>query len=162
MSPTDGLSRRMTNHSGFHGKVSTGGDDDDPSVDLPEGLQPEPDNQQTGARTSNRPAAAAPKQVSPMSAVDYRTKQENWARSTKEFVQKTLFPYIIFTNKDDKIRFGSDIQKIVCKSCDVREEYQELFWNEMGGQTVCRHAMGQRRTTVSNAVRDRVKGTYHD
>ena len=71
--------------------------------------------------------------------------------------------FVVFTNRDEMITMGSDVQKIVCsRGVKIDPAYQSLFWNQMGGQNVCRHAMATKRTTVCNAIRDRFKGEPQD
>ena len=111
--------------------------------------------------TAEAGSGGAAQGVVRMTSEEFERMKKLWSRSARDFVQKNLFPFVVFVNKDEKIEYGSAIQKLVCDRGMVMDvEFQKLFWNEMGGMEVCRNAMATRRTTVCNALRDKIKGTW--
>ena len=79
-------------------------------------------------------------------------RYKRWAHAVHDYVASDLFKYVQFINRDEDVMFGSDIQKVVCKTCGVPPGDQLQFWTNVGNDKV-QEVMKRKRQTVTTAFR---------
>jgi hypothetical protein len=71
---------------------------------------------------SRSPGGASPHEVDNDSVTtesQKRLKHGRWTVAVRQHITIALFRHVQFVNRDEDIEFGSGIQKIVCKECDI-------------------------------------------
>jgi hypothetical protein len=77
-----------------------------------------------------------------------------WTMAVRQYVSVDLFKYVQFVNRDEDIQYGSDIQKIICKTCNIPEEERQGYWESCGRDEVL-EVMGRRRQAVAASIKMR-------
>ena len=70
----------------------------------------------------------------------------------QDYVSVDLCRYVQFINRDEYVMFGSDVQKVVCKSCGIPVEDQLDFWTNVGSDKV-QEVMKRKRQTIGTSFR---------
>lgn len=76
------------------------------------------------------------------------------------YVAGDLFRYVQFINRDRDIEFGSNIQKIVCKECNIPELEQREYWSACGIDEVLL-VLRRKRQAVSTSMKARFGSKYN-
>jgi hypothetical protein len=64
-----------------------------------------------------------------------------------------------FVNRERDIQFGSGIQKIVCKECNIPTTEQQEYWNTCGSDEVL-EVLARRRQAVTTSLKARFRSKY--
>lgn len=64
----------------------------------------------------------------------------------------SLFKYVQFVNRDQDIEWGSTIQKVVCKQCNIPGGDQQEYWNECGTEVVL-EVLKRKRQAVAMSMK---------
>jgi hypothetical protein len=85
-----------------------------------------------------------------------RTKRlhQRWTVAVRQYAGTSLFRYVQFVNRDRDIEFGSSIQKIVCKECNIPTGDQQEYWNECGTDVVL-EVLRRKRQAVATSMKAR-------
>jgi hypothetical protein len=83
-----------------------------------------------------------------------------WTVAVRLYVAGDLFRYVQFINRDRDIEFGSNIQKIVCKECNIAELEQMEYWSACGIDEVLL-VLRRKRQAVSTSMKARFGSEYN-
>jgi hypothetical protein len=84
---------------------------------------------------------------------------QKWNMAVRSYVSTSLFRYVQFVNRDRDIEWGSPIQKIVCKACNIPRAEQTEYWNNYGADAVL-EVMRRKRQSVTTSMRNRFSSKY--
>ena len=76
-----------------------------------------------------------------------------------DYVSVDLFRYVQFINREEEVMYGSDIQKVVCKACQIPEDDRLEFWNDTGCDKV-QEVLRRKRQTVASSFRAQFESKY--
>ena len=79
---------------------------------------------------------------------------QRWTGSVRQYVSGSLFKYVQFINRDGDIEWGSPIQKVVCRQCNIPIEEQQEYWNESGSEVVL-EVLKRKRQAVAMSMKTR-------
>jgi hypothetical protein len=88
-----------------------------------------------------------------------RLTHQKWNMAVRSYVCTSLFRYVQFVNRDRDIEWGSAIQKIVCKACNIPTAEQIEYWNNFGADAVL-EVMRRKRQSVTTSMRNRFSSKY--
>jgi hypothetical protein len=74
--------------------------------------------------------------------------------AVRNYVSTDLFRYVQFVNCDRDIEFGSGIQKIVCKACNIPSGEQLEYWSNHGSDEVL-EVLRRKRQAVATSFKSR-------
>ena len=77
-----------------------------------------------------------------------------WTMAVRNYVSTDLFKYVQFVNRDRDIQFGSGIQKVVCKACNIQGAEQQEYWSNHGSDEVM-EVLRRKRQTVATSFKAR-------
>ena len=78
-------------------------------------------------------------------------QERKWELCTMECINKEVYKYVQFINKDEDVEFGSKLQVIICNRIHVPSEYQQGFWRNWGAYAAVK-SLKRKRQTLSNAL----------
>jgi hypothetical protein len=93
------------------------------------------------------------------SAAQRKKTHQKWNMAVRSYVSASLFRYVQFVNRDRDIEYGSPIQKIVCKACNIPLAEQIEYWNNYGADAVL-EVMRRKRQSVTTSMRNRFSSKY--
>ena len=82
-----------------------------------------------------------------------------WAQGTSQYINYELYKYIQFVNRDEDIRYGSDVQQLVCDHLEIPDVDGRRFWNNVGERTTI-EALKRKQQTIGNAFRKRFESKW--
>ena len=104
----------------------------------------------------NSTTAPTPVTVDDINSVNSSEQEKlthcKWTMAVRNYVSTDLFRYVQFVNRDRDIEFGSGIQKIVCKACNIPVAFQMKYWSNHGSDEVL-EVLRRKRQTVSSSFR---------
>jgi hypothetical protein len=77
-----------------------------------------------------------------------------WNMAVRSYVSTELFRYVQFVNRERDIEFGSAIQKIVCKACNIPTPQQQQYWNSFACDEVL-EVLRRKRQSVAMSMKNR-------
>jgi hypothetical protein len=88
-----------------------------------------------------------------------RQKHQRWNFTVRMYVATDLFRYVQFVNRDSDIEYGSRIQKVVCKPCNIPPGEEQEYWSAEGCDDVLK-VLRRRRQAVSTSLKARFASKY--
>jgi hypothetical protein len=88
-----------------------------------------------------------------------RLTHRKWTMAVRNYVSTDLFKYVQFINRDSDIAYGSGIQKIVCKACNIPETEDLEYWSNHGSDEVM-EVLRRKRQTVATSFKARFGSKY--
>ena len=85
---------------------------------------------------------------------------QSWTITVRAYVGTDLFRYVQFVNRDRDVEYGSSIQKIVCKQCNILPANQQEYWVGHGMDVVL-EVLRRKRQAVTTSFRTRFASKYN-
>lgn len=89
------------------------------------------------------------------------SRHERWGQVVHDYVAATLFRYVQFINREEVVMYGSGIQKIVCKACQIPVDEQLEFWTNVGRDMV-EEVLRRKRQTMATSFRSQFESKCCD
>lgn len=83
----------------------------------------------------------------------------SWSEMAVETTYNFLFRFVQFLHNEEDKKYGSTVQKQICKRNNIPEKYRFQFWETFGKDSV-HTAIKRKRQTVSNAFKTKFLGEF--
>jgi hypothetical protein len=80
------------------------------------------------------------------------SRHARWSQVVHDYVANKLFRYVQFINREEAVMYGSGIQKIVCKECQIPENERLDYWTNTG-RGVVEEVLRRKRQTLATSFR---------
>jgi hypothetical protein len=88
-----------------------------------------------------------------------KEKHLRWTVAVRQYVANSLFRYVQFVNRSRDIDYGSNIQKVVCKQCNIPTDEQQEYWHNRGMDLVL-EVLRRKRQAVATSMKIRFGSEY--